>query len=46
MANALKRIIVLLANPFLVILGSACNTAHRFGEDVKQTGHNIEDGTK
>jgi predicted small secreted protein len=47
MTKLLKQLIVLLfATALLAIAGFGCNTAHGFGKDVKQTGQNIEDGTR
>jgi predicted small secreted protein len=47
MNTHIKRIVILLfVATFLAIVGTACNTAHGFGKDVKETGQSIEDGTK
>jgi predicted small secreted protein len=47
MITCIKRIFVLLfVAALLAIVGAACNTAHGFGEDVKDAGQGIEDGTK
>jgi len=47
MNTCIKRIVILLfVATFLAMVGTACNTAHGFGKDVKNAGQSIEDGTK
>ena len=47
MTTCIKRIVVpLFLATLLAIVGVACNTAHGFGQDVKDAGQGIEDSTK
>jgi predicted small secreted protein len=42
-----QRIVLsLLVGAILAIVGVGCNTAHGFGNDVKNAGESIENGTK
>lgn len=38
--------IAIVLAAFVVFLVTGCNTAHGFGTDMKEAGHDIEKGTK
>lgn len=47
MTTLFKRIIVLLClSTLLALVGTGCNTAHGFGQDMEKAGDKIQEGTK
>jgi predicted small secreted protein len=47
MTTLFKHIILLLClTTLLAIVGTGCNTAHGFGQDMEKAGDKIQEGTK
>lgn len=46
MITQFKRItLLLLITALLTMVGTACRTAHGFGEDIEKAGDKIQEGT-
>jgi predicted small secreted protein len=47
MITITKHIVVLLfVTALLAIVGTGCNTAHGFGQDMEKAGEKIQEGTR